>query len=84
MPGYCVDDHVIEGEKAIFFVRYDRSGQPVAQNVNVQRSTAIVDAKTLLRVIKATEISAKKSTVRSSNKAPRKFRGGCPMMIFLL
>ena len=75
---------MIEGEKGVFFVRYDRSGQPVAQNVNVQKSTSTVDGATLMKVIKATELKMKKPVVDGIKRGGRRPRGGCPMITLLL
>ena len=75
---------MIEGEKGIFFVRFDRSGQLVAHNVNIQRSTASVDGRTLMKIIKATEMSVRKSSVLNTSRRSRKPRGGCPMIAALL
>lgn len=84
LPGYCVQDHAIEGEKGIFFARHNRLGYPVAQNVNVQRSMSAVDSKTLRKVIQATELSIKKPSIFSGDRGSRLPRGGCPMITLLL
>ena len=74
--GHCVENHAVESEKGIFFVRYGDTGELTAQKVNVQKSMVQAGGQNLIKVIKATSFSMRKP----KEKVPSRDSGGCPVL----